>query len=260
VQARATVIFVVMAFTFVACGTGSSDDAATTTTAGDGEQARAGELTDQHGERYCEILGVTITAEATSAEVWGTQGLNDCPAGAFAAIDARAVATELGVTAAMPNGPRYWVLDHIVANALTGSGELREFGGVEMRSIAIVDLGKGIPDRTPYTERLVQRDTAFGFDAGRTIYELRADDGAVYVMQSYSVQIDPTLTADSLGHLGRRLQLPPGWSFGSRVLDEPLLVEDVDGVATVVQDELQNTYQLLTREERGAGNAANTSG
>jgi hypothetical protein len=31
------------------------------------------------------------------------------------------------------------------------------------------------------------------------------------------------------------------------VLDERLVVEDIDGVATVIQDELQNSYQLRSR-------------
>jgi hypothetical protein len=89
--------------------------------------------------------------------VWGTQGLNDCPQEAFAGIDPAAVATEMGAALATPNGPRYWVLDEIVANALAGSGETRPFNGLEMRSIARVDLGAGIPDRRPYAEVSVER-------------------------------------------------------------------------------------------------------
>lgn len=207
----------------------------------------AGALTDQFDVRYCEVLTVTVAAGGTTAEVWGTQGLNDCPEDAFSGIDPAATAAELGVTIALPNGPRYWVLDEIVANELAGSGERREFNGIEMRSIATVDLGEGVPDRRPYTEVAVERDTEFGFSEGREIYELSAPDGSVYVMQSYSVEVDPTLTADSLAGLGDRLALPEGWTFTSRVLDEELVVEDVEGIASVIQDELTNSYQLRTR-------------
>src|SRR5262245_49357953 len=253
---RLTFFAFTAALILVGCG-GTSEHARPTSTTNESEAStstsrttdseRTGELTDQFGERYCEVLGVTIAAAGTTAEVWGTQGLNDCPAEGFASIDARATAAELNATVAILNGPRYWVLDSIVANELTGSGALRSFGGVEMRSIATVELGKGIPDRSPYHAVSVNRDTEFGFDAGRTIYELTSPDGSRYVMQSYSAQVDPTLTVDDLGDLGRRLQLPPGWTFESRVLEAPLVVEDVDGVATVVQDELQNSYQLRTR-------------
>jgi hypothetical protein len=52
------------------------------------------------------------------------------------------------------------------------------------------------------------------------------------------------LSADQLAGLGARLKLPAGWTFSSRVLDAELEVRDVDGVAVVVQDDFENTYQL----------------
>jgi hypothetical protein len=204
-------------------------------------------LADQYGVRYCEVLAVTVADAGTTAEVWGTQGLNDCPQAAFETIDPAAVAAELGAAVALRNGPRYWVLDDIVANQLTGSAAIRDFGGIEMRSIATLDLGRGLPDRRPYTGISVRRDTQFRFATGRRVHELTAADGSVYVMQSYSTEIDPALTAEALADVGGRLRLPPGWRFTTRVLAEPLVVEDVDGIATVLQDELANSYQLRAR-------------
>jgi haloalkane dehalogenase len=202
-------------------------------------------LQDQYNSRYCEVLGLKVGEATTTAEVWGTQGLNDCPPATFAAIDPATAAAELGVTAALPNGPRFWVLDSIVANRLAGSGEIRSFNGLEMRSIAVVDLGKGLPDRRPYVPLPVQRDTDFVYDAGREIHELTAPNGSVYVMQSYSIEVDPTLTPEGLRTLGSRLALPDGWTYTSRVLDDRLVLQDVDGIAAVLQDELRNSYQLV---------------
>lgn len=48
-------------------------------------------------------------------------------------------------------------------------------------------------------------------------------------MQSYSIELDPDLTVDMLSALGPRLDLPDGWSFASRVVEEDLVVEDIDG-------------------------------
>ena len=62
-------------------------------------------------------------------------------------------------------------------------------------------------------------------------------------MQSYSHIVDDTQTTDSLSGLGSRLALPEGWTFTARVLEDDLFVEDVEGIATIVQDELTNTYQ-----------------
>jgi hypothetical protein len=118
------------------------------------------------------------------------------------------------------------------------------FGTLEMFLGATVDLGAGLPSTTPYTQRPVARDTVFYFDAGTEVYELTDPDGAVYVMQSYSQKLDPTLSADQLAELGGRLKLPAGWTFSSRVLDAELEVRDVDGIAVVVQDDFENTYQL----------------
>ena len=62
-------------------------------------------------------------------------------------------------------------------------------------------------------------------------------------MQSYSLQVDPRQTMESLPTLGQRLRLPRGWSFRVVTLKKDYRLEAVGGQATVVQDELLNTYQ-----------------
>jgi len=68
--------------------------------------------------------------------------------------------------------------------------------------------------------------------------------GVVYVLQSYSVQVDPKQSEGSLRALGGRLQLPHGWQFRARQLAQDWVVR-VDGVACVIQDEFENTYQRV---------------
>jgi len=63
-------------------------------------------------------------------------------------------------------------------------------------------------------------------------------------MQAMCTGVDATLTIDSLGGLGSRLNLPEGWSYRTRILKEDLVVDTSDHFATVVQDELENTYTL----------------
>jgi hypothetical protein len=60
-------------------------------------------------------------------------------------------------------------------------------------------------------------------------------------MQSYAQIVDPSLSEGDLSGLGARLTLPADWQYRARTLDAPLVV-DTPGEATVVQDELQNTY------------------
>jgi hypothetical protein len=63
-------------------------------------------------------------------------------------------------------------------------------------------------------------------------------------MQSYAQIVDPRLTLSDLDGLAGRLQLPKGWIYTVRTLtsDESLAAR---GVAYVLQDELQNSYQKL---------------
>jgi hypothetical protein len=74
------------------------------------------------------------------------------------------------------------------------------------------------------------------------VHELIDTDGRVFVMQAYCVGVDPTQNEDNLAGLAERLDLPVGWTFRTRTLDETLRLRAPDGVATIVQDELQNTY------------------
>jgi hypothetical protein len=63
-------------------------------------------------------------------------------------------------------------------------------------------------------------------------------------MQAYCIGVDPSLTQDALASLGDRLALPEGWTYRTRVLDAELVVDTSNALATVIQDELENTYTL----------------
>jgi hypothetical protein len=54
--------------------------------------------------------------------------------------------------------------------------------------------------------------------------------------------VDESLTLDDLPTLGSRLELPEGWAYQARTLDADLVLI-ADGEATVIQDDLSNTYQ-----------------
>lgn len=194
--------------------------------------------------RYGEVLLLRVVEGRFQAEVWNTLGLNDCPQEAWDQLDATAIAAERGALLALLNGPRHWTLDSITSDIRASAPETT-FGSLGMFQAAILDLGDQPPEPTPYTERSVLRETVFGFDAGSEIYELVSPDGTTYVLQAYSLAVDPTQTIDSLAGLGHRIAPPEGWTFGVRTLAEPLDVLSTDGVATVIQDELLNTYQRV---------------
>jgi hypothetical protein len=102
-----------------------------------------------------------------------------------------------------------------------------------------------------YSDRTIARHNTWEWKSGRTVFELVAPGGDTYVMQSYAQIVDPGLTIAQLPGLGKRLELPPGWRYRSRKLKKPLVLT-ADGEATILQDDLQNTYQLATTT-RGSG-------
>jgi hypothetical protein len=158
-------------------------------------------------------------------------------------LDAAAIAEEMGALLVKLNGPPYWTLDGLGQKVPVVDPVTRDFNGLTMRRLATVDLGDN-PSTQPYLERYVNRGAVFFFEAGAPVYELVNPDGLTYVMQAYCVGVDPTLTEEDLTSLGARLDLPEGWTYRTRILKEELIVDTSATNATVVQDELENTYTL----------------
>jgi hypothetical protein len=173
--------------------------------------------------------------------VYNTLGLSDCPDAAWSALDATAIAHAEGVPAAILNGPRYWLIDRFQSASLIDPA-VHTFGCIPMRLAGRLAVGASASS-TPYTPHMVMRDTTVVFAAGNMVYELVDDAGHVYDMQSYSVQRTPQDEA-SLATLGTRLTLPTGWTYRARTLTADLMVTAIGGVATVLQDDFQNSYQL----------------
>jgi len=196
---------------------------------------------DFFGKRYGEVLLVTVGESGPEAAVYNTFPLNDCPAQLWDKLDAEALAKENGAVAALLNGPRYWLMSSIDKVA-TGAQETRTFGGIEMSRQATVQLASQNP--APYSVNKVARHTVFHFDAGRPVFELVEPNGQRWVMQTWSQIVDAQLGLQDLPGLGRRLNLPEGWRYETRVLTARLSVDTSTQDAHVMQDDLTNTYSL----------------
>lgn len=204
--------------------------------------------TSLRGSRYCELLVPTRDASSSSftLRVYNTQGLNDCPETAWNAIDARAEARRLGVPLVIKNGPRYLAYDRITAEI---DGSVETFGDLEARIVATLVISSGTTpqDAPAYSGMTVDRTTEYIFLAGQPVFQLTAPDGSVYVMQTYLAENDPAGDFSGLHNLADRLTLPEGWAFRVVVPEQDLHAATIDGRATVLRDDLGNTYQLLSR-------------
>lgn len=200
-------------------------------------------IDNMRGVRYGEVLAMFLRDTGLEAEVYGTQMLNDCPQEQWQTLDADVIAKEMGAVFAKLNGPRYWLLDGLGTKVAVVEPVFRDFNGITMRRIAVVNLGA---DYSPgsYVERKINRGAVFFWDAGKKVYELVNPDGLTYVMQARCIGVDPTISEESLDTLGNKLSLPAGWSYRVRVLSEELVVDTTAHVATVLQDEFENTYTL----------------
>jgi hypothetical protein len=199
---------------------------------------------DLRGTRYCEIIPVYRDGLSFRLEVYNTLGQNDCPPAVWDAIDPKALAKELGAEEVVMNGPRFWVMDRIIGSGATKDGETKVFDGLAATQRATLSL----PFRDivfgsrPYSEKTINRDTTYIYDAGKPVYEISDDKGNIYVMQTFAEIVDKDLAMDDLAGLGTRLKLPRGWTYATRVLDAEMQLT-AKGEAFLIQDELQNSYQ-----------------
>ena len=192
------------------------------------------------GEPYNEILIVYRHFGQIKAGVYNDIGETLINEEAFAAINTDAIKREYNAVAVMKNGPRFWVMDEITGYY---GGVERVLAGYRMNQPGVLNLSiSDLTNRSAYEVHKVNRKTTYTYYQGEKVYELITDKGEVYTMQSASREIDPNLTIANLDSLGDRLQLPEGWTYRVRVLGEEETYQ-IDGVANVIQDEFQNSYQ-----------------
>lgn len=199
---------------------------------------------DLRDQRYCEVLvGARGSYFPHELVVYNTIGLNDCPQFLWSKVTIARVEAESRAHFVRLNGPRHWTIDAFVGSELLNPS-VRSFGGLAMREAGVLHLGfRDFLSQRPYAEHTVARRTTELFKAGLPVFQLLDSEGEVFFMQSYSLQVDPRQTMDSLPALAQRLRIPRGWSFRVVTLKIDYLLEAARGQATVVQDELLNTYQ-----------------
>ena len=224
----------------------------------DGDKAVVKRFNDLRGMRYCEVfliggtvfpIGASIFPKNLQAAFYNTTDLNNaanprdtCPADIWDKIDAEGLKKQYDVWGVFKNGPRGWAMDWIELPA----GPVRTFDGLKAQWMGEVQLPKdvelGKKGSSAYKPTDVHRKSVMTFEKGKPVFILDDPQGTPWVMQAFSDIVDPNLSYGQLEKLGDKLKPAPGWKFRVAVLDRDLTIKAVDGVAHIVQDELENTY------------------
>jgi len=160
----------------------------------------------------------------------------------WAKVDSETLKKQYDVLAVFKNGPRGWATDWTD----TPIGAEKSFDGLKARWITEVTLPPDMDvtkkGSSAYKPTTVARKSQMGFDKGKPIFILDDPDGMPWVMQAYSLVVDPNLTYNDLQTLDKKLKLAPGWKYRVKILDQDLTIRAVNGIARLVQDDLENTY------------------
>lgn len=202
------------------------------------------EVSKLRNQRYCEVLYGKRHFFNLEVKVFNTQGLNNCPQEQWKVLTKESIAKTYDASFVLLNGPRFWTMDEIGAAGSTVNNVKESFGGIEMNLRATVTLGlmKQLIGTKQYSSNEITRTTNFIYRAGKPVYELTSPAGEVYVMQSYSQIVNPSLNMKDLSSLDQQLKLPTGWKYKTRLLQQDLSLV-ANGVAYVIQDNLMNSYQ-----------------
>jgi hypothetical protein len=171
-----------------------------------------------------------------------------CPQALWDKVDPETLKNQYGVLGVFKNGPRHWCSDW----GELPVGKERDFDGLQTRWVATVSLPREFllqkKGSTAYRPTTVARKSKQGYGKGQTVFILDDPQGTPWVLQAYSHIVDPSLKWEDLPKLGERLKLPEGWKYRARVLDRELTAGTIRGIARIVQDDLQNTYNACFEE------------
>lgn len=96
-----------------------------------------------------------------------------------------------------------------------------------------------------YTPFAMRGESHFIWNPGTLVHRLVAPDGTAYLMFSYTRDVQPALTRETLSDLNDMLKLPPGWTYENYFLDKTIVVRSGlqnDNSIVVIFDDLNNNY------------------
>jgi len=219
----------------------------------DGDGATSIRVNDLHKVRFVEIFlaGREAKTRKLVAACYNTSLFpNAVPASRDTApqawaegLDFDKIKSEFGVLGASLNGPKLWLSDWIEIQ----NGIERVFNGRKFPWVAQLDMGDntgGVSESTPYKPLLIARNSRLGWNKGTTALLLDDAEGNTWILKGFQVGLKPKYTYEEFVAAGQSQfkNLPPGWKFRVKVLEQDLIEMPEGGVATIMPDEFSNVY------------------
>ena len=158
-------------------------------------------------------------------------------------LDTARLAAELDVDGCQLNSERFFAMDEMQFDG----GEHLTIHGADLVWVAEMTATDMLSQwGKPYSPSLIHRNTNWTYRAGACVFLLREPGGAVWVMQDFNRNVDPSLEIERLSEVADKLHnLPPGWTFEAKTLTKSLSLDTAraDGWAAILRDELHCTYQ-----------------
>tara|TARA_Y100001954_G_C15828045_1_gene613247 strand:+ start:4016 stop:4696 length:681 start_codon:yes stop_codon:yes gene_type:complete len=204
---------------------------------------KAKQISNLRGFRYCQITTIKRVGFSLTAEIYSTVNQNKCPDKVWKKIEPELIKKEMNLIKVRLNGPRFFVVDSIKKNN-SNSSELKSFNGLMMKKSLVLKFGfKDIVSgqNKTYVTRKIKNNSLLKFNLGSEVYELIDPKNNIFVMQSFSNQVNKDINLGNISQIGKVLNLPPKWHFRKRILKKDLIIGTRNGM-TVIQDEYRNTY------------------
>ena len=138
------------------------------------------------------------------------------------------------------NGPKLWMLDWCEIDL----GAERVFNGIPATWCAQLNFGGKVSEMTPYQPTTINRHSGVGWNKGTTALLLDDAEGNTWIMKGFQQGLKPKHTYEEFvaAGQGQFKQLPSGWKFRVKTLEQDLIEVPEGGVATIMPDEFFNVY------------------
>nr|WP_321426980.1 hypothetical protein [uncultured Acetobacteroides sp.] len=158
-------------------------------------------------------------------------------------LDFNKMEQEYGVQNASLNGPKLWLTDW----SEIGRGVERVFNGMLAAWVAQLNMSGnngGVSESTPYMPQTIARNSSLGWNKGTTVLLLDDAAGNTWIMKGFQLGLEPQYTYEEFVAAGASnfKNLPTGWTFRIKTLDQDLIETPKDSIATIMSDEFFNVY------------------